>query len=71
MIHTGAHDFNRALAYAAGNNHLEIVQLMIEKGANDFDRVMAWAAENNHLEMVQISLRDWLKTILVLFAIFD
>ena len=52
------------------NKDYFLVDYFIDKGAHDWNRAMAYAADNNYLGMVQISLRDWLKTILVLFAIF-
>ena len=48
MLEKGADDFDKAMACAAINDHLNIVQLMLENGADNFEEAMAFAASNGH-----------------------
>ena len=45
-------NYNRAMAFAAENNHQDMVDYMISKGANDYNMAVIYAAKNNHQDMV-------------------
>lgn len=55
FIEKGADEFDWAMVYAAENNIMDLVQLMINIGVytDDLNKALPHAALNNHLEMVQ------------------
>ena len=59
----GATAFNGAMASAAEDGHVEIVELCKEWGATNFNQTMVYAALFGHVEIVKLS-KEWGQRIL-------